>query len=371
MPLWTWISTSTRWPKLRAQCQAAQTAVASQGWAAPKSGAWPEEPSTVANIMWTSWWRGRGQATSPLGAKSSRLSHREDVPERIAELLGFHQTGWFQSRQPRAGGSEFGAAHGSAVSRWAPSLQGGPSDCQLRWVKRIPGALRALRAWQKLCPWRSRVPYPLAIWTGLASLMIGMGFSDVAIFTMIALSICPTIRIPEDEGLQLGAASDRLDCQLESPDLPRRARRTVEDWRVRCESPVRLSLFEFLDVKSPPSLQGTGQNLWQFNYSQYLSVFKKCASQLGLEACPAQWPVNRSGEASPVTAGGSEAGSMEVNQECSHVRKGSPTGMQLGVGEPEGKNYCLSCESDFAGIVLGHKKPPSTTCLAGTLRAST
>ena len=256
MPLWTWISTSTRWPKLRAQCQAAQTAVASQGWAAPKSGAWPEEPSTVANIMWTSWWRGRGQATSPLGAKSSRLSHREDVPERIAELLGFHQTGWFQSRQPRAGGSEFGAAHGSAVSRWAPSLQGGPSDCQLRWVKRIPGALRALRAWQKLCPWRSRVPYPLAIWTGLASLMIGMGFSDVAIFTMIALSICPTIRIPEDEGLQLGAASDRLDCQLESPDLPRRARRTVEDWRVRCESPVRLSLFEFLDVKSPPSLQG-------------------------------------------------------------------------------------------------------------------
>lgn len=289
----------------------------------------------------------------PLGAKSSRLSHREDVPERTAELLGLHQTGCFQSRQPRAGGSVFGAAHESAVSRWAPSLQGGPSDCQLStplpsvqqsWGQAHSSCAQSTSGMAEAVPWKIQGALSFGYldrpglshdWDGFQR--YGNLHHDRPVY------ICPTIRTPEDEGLQLGAASDRLDRQLECPDLPRRTWRTVEDWRVRCECPVRLSLFELLDFKSPPGLQGTGPDTEPLAIQLQsvpvgLQEVRQPAGPRGdTVPCPAQWPVNRPGEASPVTAGGSEAGSMEVHQECSQVRKGSPTGAQLGAGEPEGK----------------------------------
>ena len=55
-------------------------------------------------------------------------------------------------------------------------------------TKRIPHALRALKGWRKLCPGRSRVPYPLAIWCGMAALMMEMGFPKMAEFLMLSLS---------------------------------------------------------------------------------------------------------------------------------------------------------------------------------------
>ena len=55
-------------------------------------------------------------------------------------------------------------------------------------VKKIPRALRCLKGWRRLCPGRSRVPYPLSIWCAVACLMINMGFPKMAVFVMLAVS---------------------------------------------------------------------------------------------------------------------------------------------------------------------------------------
>ena len=51
-------------------------------------------------------------------------------------------------------------------------------------VKTIPKALRALRGCRRLCPGRSRNPYPLAVWCGPSVLMLERGFPKMAIFLM-------------------------------------------------------------------------------------------------------------------------------------------------------------------------------------------
>ena len=54
-------------------------------------------------------------------------------------------------------------------------------------AKRIPRALRALKGWRRLCPGRSRTPYPLAVWCGMAALMKEMGHPMMSIFAMLPL----------------------------------------------------------------------------------------------------------------------------------------------------------------------------------------
>ena len=245
-------------------------------------------------------------------------------------------------------------------------------------VKRIPRALRALRGWRKLCPGRSRVPYPLAIWTGLASLMIGMGFSDMAIFTMIALS---TYARPSEllkmkvfslvrPVTGLTASWSVLICPEE---LGEPSKTGEFDVSVLLDSPYLSSwISKVLPVFKE---QDPTQNLWQFNYSQYLSVFKKCASQLGLEVTP--YHARHSGPSidrvkhhrSQLEV--QKRGQWKSTKSVHRYEKAARLARSWELVNQKAKDYCLSCESDFTGIVLGHKKPPSTTCLAGIPRAST
>ena len=54
--------------------------------------------------------------------------------------------------------------------------------------RRMPRALRALKGWRKLCPGRSRTPYPLAVWCGMAVTLKQMGYPLMSVFLMICLS---------------------------------------------------------------------------------------------------------------------------------------------------------------------------------------
>lgn len=54
-------------------------------------------------------------------------------------------------------------------------------------VRRTPRSWRALRAWRRLTPSRSRRPWPLFVWAALAVTLVLRGFRDMAIFMLLGL----------------------------------------------------------------------------------------------------------------------------------------------------------------------------------------
>ena len=54
--------------------------------------------------------------------------------------------------------------------------------------RKVPRTWRALRGWRRLCPGRSRKPFPLAVWAAVASELRRRGYVSMAVFVLVALS---------------------------------------------------------------------------------------------------------------------------------------------------------------------------------------
>ncbi|CAE7458265.1 SLC34A1 [Symbiodinium microadriaticum] len=156
--------------------------------------------------------------------------------------------------------------------------------------RKIPRAWRCLQGWRKLCPARSRLAYPLAVWCGISWRMVARGHAAKALFNLLQVS---TYHRP-------GAL-----LKLRKMGLVRPTRGVTGHWS------VVTSLAETTDVSktgtkddsvlidSPwllfasPLLEELVKGdkmdyVFNFDYSSYLKVFRQACEDLKLQLVPYQ-----------------------------------------------------------------------------------
>ena len=126
-------------------------------------------------------------------------------------------------------------------------------------VRKIPRALRCLKGWRRLCPGRSRVPYPLSVWCAVCPGMFDDGTwisHDGRFCDASPLHLQPPFRAFEAEDIQPRATSAGSDWELESFVEPRRVAGAIQDGRFRREHPVGLSLYQLLGWEDSENSEG-------------------------------------------------------------------------------------------------------------------
>jgi len=245
-------------------------------------------------------------------------------------------------------------------------------------VKRIPRALRALRGWRRLCPGRSRTPYPLAVWCGLSVLMLERGFPKMAIFLMMSLSTyarpAELLRLRVMSLIRPATGVTSSWSILMSPEELGQPSKTGEyDISLLLDSPY----LSFWGAKVFNKLKTENQNncLWDFNYSQYLAVFKKCAKQMGIELSP--YHTRHSGASIDRSRNYrsqldvQKRGQWKSTKSIARYEKAARLAKSWEQVPNKAKEYCLACEEAFDGIMAGRKKLPTSTILVGVGKGST
>ena len=152
--------------------------------------------------------------------------------------------------------------------------------------RRMPRALRALKGWRKLCPGRSRTPYPSSsvVWDG----------SDAE-----ADGISSHVGVPDDLPLYLYCRPSQL-FSLQAFGLVPPATGVTGSWSVLLNAeehgvPSKTGEFDVSISLNSPYLKGWGptafkalkgqpsRSLWNFDYGQY---FTKASGQMGLALQP-------------------------------------------------------------------------------------
>ena len=156
--------------------------------------------------------------------------------------------------------------------------------------RHLPRAWRSLKGWRKLCPARSRLAFPLAVWCAISWRMVQRGHLQKAIFNLMQVS---TYHRP-------GAL-----LQLRKLGLARPTSGITRHWS------VVTSLTETDDISKTgtkddsivldskwitfmgPILEQLKKGkpldrVWNFNYAEYLSVFRSCCKDLRIDLVPYQ-----------------------------------------------------------------------------------
>ncbi|CAK9007629.1 Uncharacterized protein SCF082_LOCUS9531 [Durusdinium trenchii] len=156
--------------------------------------------------------------------------------------------------------------------------------------RKIPRAWRCLKGWRKLCPSRSRLAYPLAVWCAISWRMVVLGHRQKAIFNLVQLSsyhrpstllqlrkmglVKPTQGITKFWSL--------VTSLSETSDVSKTG---TKDDSILLDS----SWMTFIHPLLEELARGKKMDkVWTFNYSEYLTVFREACDQLRLDVVPYQ-----------------------------------------------------------------------------------
>ena len=154
--------------------------------------------------------------------------------------------------------------------------------------KRLPRAWRSLKGWRKLCPSRSRLAYPLAVWCAVSWRMVCNGHLSKAIFNLIQLS---TYHRP-------GALLKLRKLGLVKPvagvtgywSLVTSLTETSDVSKVGGKDDSILLDSEWLQFIEPIlERMNRGRKkdfVWDFDYGEYLSVFRQACEELRIDLVP-------------------------------------------------------------------------------------
>ena len=155
--------------------------------------------------------------------------------------------------------------------------------------KKLPRSWRCLKGWRKMCPGRSRLGHALPVWTGIFWRMIVRGHRAKAVFGLLSLStysrpgqllkLRKFCLIPPSTGI-LGVWS----LLLSPSELADTSKVGTQDDSVLLDS----CYTEFMDPLLRVLIEGADQNerVFEFDYPEYLSVFRASARELGVKAVP-------------------------------------------------------------------------------------
>ena len=156
--------------------------------------------------------------------------------------------------------------------------------------RKIPRAWRCLKGWRKLCPSRSRLAYPLAVWCRISWRMVVRGHLDMAVFNLLQVSsyhrpgallklrrmgpVRPTARITGHWSL--------VTSLSEVGDISKTG---TKDDSILLDSSWTAFLGPILEYMSKgPKME----KVWSFDYAEYLSVFHSCCQDLNVQLVPYQ-----------------------------------------------------------------------------------
>ena len=143
---------------------------------------------------------------------------------------------------------------------------------------KLPRLWRALKGFRKLCPGKSRLAYPLAIWAAVATRMRQLGHARMGLFVLMAVSTygrpSEMLRLRVFSLVRPSPGITRNWTLLMSPEeRPERSKTGDYDVSLSLDSPWMTSwshtLFCLLKDNHPEA------PLWDFDYNEYSKVFKK------------------------------------------------------------------------------------------------
>ena len=143
---------------------------------------------------------------------------------------------------------------------------------------KLPRLWRALKGFKKLCPAKSRLAYPLAIWAAVATRMRQLGHARMGLFVLMAVSTygrpSEMLRLRVFSLVRPSPGITRNWTLLMSPEeRPERSKTGDYDVSLSLDSPWMTSwshtLFCLLKDNHPEA------PLWDFDYNEYSKVFKK------------------------------------------------------------------------------------------------
>lgn len=156
--------------------------------------------------------------------------------------------------------------------------------------RKIPRAWRCLQGWRKLCPARSRLAYPLAVWCGISWRMVARGHAAKALFNLLQVStyhrpgallklrkmglVRPTQGVTGHWSVVTSLA--------ETTDVSKTG---TKDDSVLIDSPWLLFASPLLEEL----VKGDKMDyVFNFDYSSYLKVFRQACEDLKLQLVPYQ-----------------------------------------------------------------------------------
>ena len=156
--------------------------------------------------------------------------------------------------------------------------------------RHIPRAWRCLKGWRKLCPSRSRLAYPLAVWCGISWRMVERGHVQKAVFNLVQVSsyhrpgtllklrklglVKPTSGITGHWSL--------VTSLTETQDISKTG---TKDDSIFLDS----NWTQFMHPVLLELSRGKKEDMvWSFNYGEYLSVFRDCCRDLKIDVVPYQ-----------------------------------------------------------------------------------
>lgn len=229
--------------------------------------------------------------------------------------------------------------------------------------KKVPRCWRALKGWRKLCPPRSRLSYPLAVWAALSWRMVVHGHLMKALFNLLQVSTYHrpgTLLKLRKMGLVRPTAGvtpcwSMVTSLEETSDVSKVG---TKDDSILLDSDwlnFAQPLFEVL-VRGRPM-----DRVWKFNYGEYLAVFRKCAEELKIPVVPYQArhsgpSMDRAAKVRDLDEVRRRGGWMTRKSVMRYEQAGrlAATWQKL---PPETQSVCKSAERYLAEILLGHPYP--------------
>ena len=229
--------------------------------------------------------------------------------------------------------------------------------------RRIPRARRCIGGWRKLCPVRSRLAFPLAVWAAVSWRMVERGHLQKAIFNLIQLS---TYHRP-------GAL-----LKLRKMGLVRPTPGISEHWAVITSLTETSDVGKtgakdesvFLDSKWIRFLHPLLEELkkgkkmdyvWNFNYGEYLSVFRSCCQDLKIDLVLYQ--ARHSGPSMDRASNFRtqeevrQRGGWVSRQSVARYEKAGRLAASWQKLESSVQITCRAAETNLEAIILGHHYP--------------
>ena len=140
---------------------------------------------------------GMNNSVSPLETAAVSAKVRDNYQKRLRDLHTFIDTNKLRFRTDEEVDTvlveffnmRYRAGEGSSVGDYtlAALLDKHPEFGRLG-SRKIPRAWRCLQGWRKLCPSRSRLAYPLAVWCAISWRMVVRGHVAKALFNLLQVS---------------------------------------------------------------------------------------------------------------------------------------------------------------------------------------
>eukprot|EP00435_Cladocopium_sp_Y103_P042465 s504_g11.t1 len=228
---------------------------------------------------------------------------------------------------------------------------------------KVPRAWRALKGWRKLCPSRSRLAFPLAVWCGLSWRMVVHGQAAMALFNLLQVS---TYHRPGSllKLRRMGLVKPTAGI-TSTWSMVTSLNETEDTSKVGSKDDSILLDSQWLQF-AHPLLAGLSKGkpmdyVWEFSYPEYLKVFNMCAKELKLPVVPYQArhsgpSIDRANKVRDLEEVQKRGGWLTRKSVMRYEKAGRLAASWHKLG-PSVQSTCKSAERYIDSIMLGHAYP--------------